>query len=499
MQIKSQNAIEFLSNYAFVILIITVAIAFVVILATAPKAIFPNECNIYGGFTCSGAVYSINTTSNSGSHLLVEITDSEPGIVNISSFSAIIGQAKSNAGYCTPMVAIEGQKIYCSANFAYTPSLGSVYSGTLNISANYCPGSFVANYTCPSGSNYVYTASVELQAERQQVYLGPYYYLPLTVTNLAANVPTQPGFQLQVNLTPTSYSQYERGDLGNIRFYYGTEEVSSWCESGCNSSGSKAIFWVKIPYAIPANSAVPLKLYFLPKNIEYSGRYAGEAPQLSCPNPSNTIGCSTYGEYDNGADVFSNYWNFAGTALSNLFIQEMCPGAAVSQDNGVTFTTPSSCGYGGVIINTPINSPVILEGDVSAFNGVAGGLAEQANSSCDTRMYIYNGWTGGYEGDSPSRSQGMCGGFNSMSTAFAFSSGIDGVIWSSSGEKWYHNYATYTTTDSFGGSLPSSIYISIGIYSYSTSTSITFQWLRTRVYPPNGVMPEVTFGSVAQV
>jgi hypothetical protein len=164
----------------------------------------------------------------------------------------------------------------------------------------------------------------------------------------------------------------------------------------------------------------------------------------------------------------------------------------------ITLTTPSSCGFDGVIINTPIGSPQILEGDVTSWGGGAGGLAEQASNACDTEMYIYNGWSGGYEGYSPSTSQGICAGFTSLSTSFVLSAGIDGLAWlSSSSEIWYHNYNSYSTTSSAAGSLPSSIYPSIGIYEYSSSTSITFQWLRTRAYPPNGVMPSVAFGSVA--
>ena len=146
----------------------------------------------------------------------------------------------------------------------------------------------------------------------------------------------------------------------------------------------------------------------------------------------------------------------------------------------------------------PARFPVVLEGDVTSWSGVAGGLAEQASSACNTEMYIFNGWNGGYEGYSPSTSQGMCAGFSSLSTSFAFSTGIEGLVWySNSGQTWYNNYNSYTTSSTSAGNLPADIYPSIGIYSSSPSTSITYQWLRTRAYPPNGVMPSVSFGSVS--
>ncbi|MEM0147280.1 MAG: hypothetical protein QXF85_02390, partial [Candidatus Micrarchaeaceae archaeon] len=39
----------------------------------------------------------------------------------------------------------------------------------------------------------------------------------------------------------------------------------------------------------------------------------------------------------------------------------------------------------------------------------------------------------------------------------------------------------------------------IGFYTYSTTTgnSQFIQYVRTRAYPPNGVMPSVSFGSVS--
>jgi len=113
-------------------------------------------------------------------------------------------------------------------------------------------------------------------------------------------------------------------------------------------------------------------------------------------------------------------------------------------------------------------------------------------------MYIFNGWTGGYEGYSPSTSEGMIAGFSSLSTAFAFTYGIEGLVWvGNSQEVWYNNYNTYTTSSNGAGNLPSTINPSFGIYQQSDSTSVTFQWLRTRAYPPSGTMPSVSFGSIA--
>ena len=55
------------------------------------------------------------------------------------------------------------------------------------------------------------------------------------------------------------------------------------------------------------------------------------------------------------------------------------------------------------------------------------------------------------------------------------------------------NYkSVLTATNTFSGSN------SLAIWTYATGAYTAFtQWIRTRAYPPNGVMPTVSFGSVA--
>src|SRR5208282_3683963 len=71
-----------------------------------------------------------------------------------------------------------------------------------------------------------------------------------------------------------------------------------------------------------------------------NGVQTGEAPQLSCFNSYNTItGCNSiysYGEYDNGANVFTVYQNFAGyNALGVLPSGWNNAGGNTVMDNGL--------------------------------------------------------------------------------------------------------------------------------------------------------------------
>ena len=84
----------------------------------------------------------------------------------------------------------------------------------------------------------------------------------------------------------------------------------------------------------------------------------GEAPQLSCPNPANTIGCSTYAEYDDGASVFDEYWNFSGTSLPSSWQTTKYFNGSIN--DGLIF---NSDGYfQGIIQNLPYSySDIIVE------------------------------------------------------------------------------------------------------------------------------------------
>ena len=64
-----------------------------------------------------------------------------------------------------------------------------------------------------------------------------------------------------INFNPQTYNAYETNDLGNIRFYQGSQNLYSWCESGCNDIVStNAVFWVKVPSFTTAGTKLPITL-----------------------------------------------------------------------------------------------------------------------------------------------------------------------------------------------------------------------------------------------
>ncbi|MCL4399475.1 hypothetical protein M1293_03165, partial [Candidatus Parvarchaeota archaeon] len=169
-------------------------------------------------------------------------------------------------------------------------------------------------------------------------------------------------------------------------------------------------------------------------------------------------------------------------------------GTTISISNGLTINTGSG-NSGGIISSFGFTPPVIVEGYITSQSGGAesGGIAQQNGNSPTSPGYDFNEW-GGSIGEG-SLQNGMSGTQNINLQIEV--PGVDGEAWVSSSLQYYYKDYNQFSASSSDLSLPSTIYISAGVYCCSSSNTITFQWLRTRAYPPNGVMPSVSFGSVS--
>ncbi|MDE1865401.1 MAG: hypothetical protein KGH94_02045 [Candidatus Micrarchaeota archaeon] len=309
--------------------------------------------------------------------------------------------------------------------------------------------------------------------------------VPVTLTNSNSVSGTGNSFQQQIFFNPqnTLYLSNEANDLGNIRFYQGTQELYSWCESGCNTiSSTNAIFWVLLPSGIPASNSVIVNMTFLSSNVEYDGIYAGEAPQLS----------GTYGQYDNGNKIFNLYQNFYGTSVPAGW--GAYGGSTVTVNNGVSISgggawegvkTTSSVLSANQVMETLLKSPGIYSGidaytttgaNSNPFGYVAGEFRYQDSPSR---------W--GLESSSPSSLQ-TYGGTSAINTWYVVS-----VPYISGNVPLLVNY-TQIITSTFAVT-PTAAPLALMIYPAGAGPGF-FQWTRIRAYPPGGVMPSQSFGSV---
>ena len=322
------------------------------------------------------------------------------------------------------------------------------------------------------------------------------------------SIATPAPFQTLLTFTPSLYVYGLRNDLGNIRFFDANFNLLfAWLESG--GTGLSSNIWVNLPNGIPANSSITIYMVALPDFITFDGYYWGEAPQLS----------PTYGQYDNGANVFLLYFN-GNTPLSNF------------NSEGNTLTQASATGPTGSIINvisitgyasnfgfvytakSLSNQPIIAESS-SQQNGLqAGGLSAD------------NGQVSIVSGTSTS-------GLNAISVDMGFGSSYFTNDYFSGGTQtfgvnqqgtansnWHYASVTYagSSATSWSGYIAPQLYSTAGGYSgsvsnnpLSSSTSLYLgligavssifywqtyiNWMRARAYPPNGVMPSVSIGN----
>ncbi|MDE1810581.1 MAG: hypothetical protein KGH66_00885 [Candidatus Micrarchaeota archaeon] len=477
---RAQSAIEFMSGYGFVFLIIAIALALLFIFSSIPQTVLPTQCSFLSGFSCTDAIY---TNTVHGSALLITAIDTQPGIVNISGFSGYINFAPSYTGVCAPNVAVAGQVVYCTANFTFKPKLGNIYSGSFKIAANYCANgsSNLTTAQCQTSATYTYGGNVRAQSFFFP--LSGVWQLPVNVINSqSSGVPPQG--QIMIKFTPSTYGTYERSDLGNIRFYSGAKELNSWCESNCTSSAtSNAIFWIKIPQGIPANTNTLVNIYFLPTSIEYDGIFAGEAPQLS----------QSYAQYDNGQNVFNFYDNFNGQSLNtNIWSLN---GATATVSNGLTYNAPQAGNYNYMTALAYLNVPYTIDyyGN-SPSTGYQGFYFNIQSAAANANAYLLQISPTGATDNFYTY---ISGSYSNKATWSPSSDGLTHVRTLQVGpaDVPVTYQIGYVTTESLS-SMPST-YVSGYFGPRSYGDNVFWQWVRVRAYV--AVMPTTSFGSVAKI
>ena len=259
----------------------------------------------------------------------------------------------------------------------------------------------------------------------------------------------------------------------NIRFRDGNYKLlTSWLESYTTSS---ATIWIVLPNGISSKSA--MTIYMETGNLSdnfLDGVTVGEAPQLS----------ATYGQYDNGAKVFSFYDNFAGTTLSNKWA--VGTSITVSVNDGITisggkYTDASSVTTSSLTVSPPFIVEAYGTLPISGF-GWAVGASDIAGSN--TRG------ASGFTGLAATQIEAGQSTVSASSYGGNFGSAATTGIWttetlSSTTSIFYLNYGNAFTETNNAPTYP--VYLSL-VY-FNNNTVIKYSWYRVRAYPPSGTMP----------
>jgi len=315
------------------------------------------------------------------------------------------------------------------------------------------------------------------------------YYISFILTNSQASATPNP-FQQKVTWNPSTYSADETADLGNIRFCADSvcnTPLSAWlesCSAACAPSNTSATAWVKLTSSI-AGSGGTMTVYmvfFQLANTEFDGVQWGEAPNLS----------GTYGKYDNGANVFNFYDNFAGTTLSSKWTTVASGGGSVTVNNGATIAAASNADY-AFVASSAQTSPQVAESyfvsessagidpnlgvsTSTSYNGAAGGTA------------LNNGYeVSPFSGTLYLVAQSATGYTVVTSGAEAFHAGIWQLIWWATGHQSGSD-GSITLTGADGSLTIGNYGIYLGISAAATG-NVVFDWGRMRAYPPSGAMP----------
>ncbi len=239
------------------------------------------------------------------------------------------------------------------------------------------------------------------------------------------------------------------------------------------------VYWLKLGSFTTAT--VYMDFFSTSSNVLNSVN-TGEAPQIPCGS-TPTSSCSNYGEYDDGVNVFTNYWNFAGTSLPSGWT--VPSGSNYQVDNG--FIPEPSGGSTTAVYNPNIQetSSIIVEWGINLSS------TSYPNDNSEFQLNRYTTSSNmhflGVQG-SDTLSNPNIGATESIA-----SSGVQifGIWNDETAVDWLYNEGILFSTTS---ATSETDYLSLG-WSY-TNNFPTIYYVRTRAYPPSGVMPSVNFGSV---
>jgi len=346
------------------------------------------------------------------------------------------------------------------------------------------------------GIVFILLFTINLTLNNSHASLNPVYEIPITITN-SQSIATSNPFQQEIILNESNYKGdiIYNGSFANFEFVYGNGSViPAWIQQ--NNSGN-LIIWLKL-YSIGALSSVTIYLDIFSLTTNLLGSGIGESPLLS----------KVYGKYDNGAKVFNVYYNFSGTVLDNRI--STISGVNLVQNNSLSIsltTTTNPTFY--ILTSSFVSSPFVME-TYETYYGVSTttnnneqyGLVIDSNTSISENTGGLPGGTNyagrilNNAGESPQILEGSTSLKNEALNFQSQYTTIDSFIQNSTGVTIdFDNTSLYASTTALTSGY-------IGFYAFSKVANevlAKIYWLRVRAYPPNNVMPSVSFGSLTVI
>jgi len=342
---------------------------------------------------------------------------------------------------------------------------------------------------------------------------SPLYYVAITLTNSQSGA-TGSNFQALVQVNSNTYSTNEAATLKNICFQDGAGNLlKSWLESGETSASTTTNYWVLLPISIAGSGkAQIIYMTFQSTSVNsMDGATTGAEPNYT----------GTYGQYDNGANVFVQYGGKSWSSFSfsdgtwnttNGYLQQTSTAAEAAGHNGGPVAYIGSTNYA-------VNASYVLG---MAFNYTTqnyarvGLCANLTQTSYDYEGYRFIGQQSndgaGWLSFLNDRTAWVVSNTYSGSTTTNYTEIIQNNLGAWSGAL-YSGYGTETssalttlsatsyTSGNIYGATTGKVGISAAFYSGGTvyGNPINIQWFYLRNLPPSGTMPSASFGSVTTI
>jgi len=316
-------------------------------------------------------------------------------------------------------------------------------------------------------------------------------YVPVSLLN-SQPIPTPRVYDQWLVVNSSLYRPFEASGLENVEFFTSHGAViPSWLESGNSNSSKSTVYWLRMSTSVPADGNVTVYMGFagLQTNLFRLGK-AGEAPQLS----------PTYAQYDNGRSVFSLYDDFKVGSSNSLWGANLTAGGSFVRSNSLKVNFGAAPGFFATKKKF---------GPGTAFDSLVTSFANQTDlgwiATSKTLHDSGNGnpdWAGDFIRSSCNRvfpdqwnSSGeanRCGDTDGYILNGTSAAGVYTVIRvSPKASAEFINYTAGPSTTPVSGDYPPSP--ASGGYT-GQGLSLSLQWARVRVAPPNGVQPSVEFG-----
>ena len=484
-----QSALEYMMTYGWAILIIVIV---AVILYS--MGIFSPSSSV--SFSSSGfSPFTVSSSScNSIGYKIAVIAGPIPNNANSLQITKVYVISAAGANVSSSVYTLPSPVTLKSGSSAVI-IVPNVACNAANIKYSFS-AIIQYTYTVPSIGNQIINTSGTVAgtsiAGKPSILTS---YEPLTITHTQTSATPSP-FQQMINMTSTDpgWSSIATSNFAqNVEFfYYNGSVIPSWLE---NYTSSKAIWWLKLPSI--SNSMV-IYMGFAPSTTSlFNNVNTGEAPQLS----------STYGQYDDGANIFTIYDSFQGTTLSSQWVNNGEPQATVN--NGLNL----SGGGNGFMANGAepsltlktnfFDRNYIIESDLKFFSdndlydsfgiGILNTTSNAAFNVSNSEIVSLSlssslGQDLGHHFQNP---QNTITDINAPLSWGVNQFLIMGMTVTRALSFGSVNYQPITLTASDYN--PTFQYPMLYSWRYSI---IRVNWFRIRVYPPNGVMPSVSFGSV---